>query len=41
MNVCVSVSDPLELELETVVSFHVAAENWTQVFWKSSYPYTI
>ena len=26
--VCVRVADPLELELQTVVSYHVGAENW-------------
>lgn len=26
--------DPLELELQTAVSFHAAAGNWTQVLWR-------
>lgn len=30
------VSGPLNLELQTVVSFHVGAGNGTQVLWKSS-----
>ena len=29
-------SDPLDLELQMVVSCHVGAGNWTHVFWKSS-----
>lgn len=31
-----TVSDPLELELQLVVSHHVDVENWTYVFWKNS-----
>lgn len=31
-----NVSNPPELELETAVSCHVNAGNWTQVLWKSS-----
>ena len=30
LSVCVRVSDPLELELQTVVSCHMGAGNWTQ-----------
>jgi hypothetical protein len=29
------VSDPMELELQSVVSCHVGAGNWTQDLWKS------
>ena len=34
--VCVRVSDPLGLELQTVVSCHVGAGNWIPVLWKSN-----
>jgi hypothetical protein len=34
MFICVSVLDPVELELQTVMSCHVGAENWTQDLWK-------
>ena len=34
--VCVGVSEALELELQTIVSHHVGAENQTQVLSKSS-----
>ena len=35
--VCMSLSDPLDLELSnTVVSCHVGAGNWAQVLWKNS-----
>ena len=34
--VCVGVSDPMELESQTVVSCHVGAGNWTRVLWKNS-----
>jgi hypothetical protein len=30
---CVRVQDPLELEVQTVVSYHVVAENSTQILW--------
>jgi hypothetical protein len=36
MSVCVRVSDPLELALQSVVSCYVGAENGSQVLWKSS-----
>lgn len=36
MYVHVSVSDPLEPELQTVESCHVGPGNWTRVLWKSS-----
>lgn len=38
MYVCVRVSNPLELELQTLVSCHVGNRNcrgWTQILWKS------
>jgi hypothetical protein len=28
--------EPLELELQTIVSYHVGSENRTPLFWKSS-----
>ena len=34
--ICVKVSDPLELELQTVVSWCVSAGNWTWVLGKSN-----
>jgi hypothetical protein len=36
MCVCVRVSDPLELELQTVVNHHAGAGNHSWVLWKSS-----
>jgi hypothetical protein len=36
MNVCVRMMNPLERELQTVVSCHVNAGNWTWVLWKRS-----
>jgi hypothetical protein len=36
MNICVKRSDWLKLELQTVVSCHLGARNWTLVLWKSS-----
>jgi len=36
MYICVKVLDPLELEVETVVSHYVVAGNWTQKLWKNS-----
>ena len=36
MYVCLRVSEALELELQTGVSCHVGAGNWTRVLWKSS-----
>ena len=30
------VLEPMELELKTVVSFHVGVENLTRMLWKSS-----
>lgn len=35
-SVCLSVSDPLKLELQTVLSCHMDAENRTRVLWKNN-----
>jgi hypothetical protein len=35
MYVCVRMSDSLELELQTVVSYHVGTGNWTEDIWKN------
>jgi hypothetical protein len=36
MDVCVRVSEALELELQTGVTCHLGARNWTWVLWKNS-----